>query len=117
MRAETELDDVFRALAEPRRRAILHLVAKDELPAGDIAARFDVTRPAVSQHLQILKAAGLVTERRDGVRRLYRASSGGLRELRGYLDELWAGSLDTAKGLVEHERVLADDLSNARAAG
>jgi DNA-binding transcriptional ArsR family regulator len=97
-------DEVLRALAEPRRRAILRLVAHDELAAGEIAAAFDVTRPAISQHLTVLKAAGLVAERREGTRRLYRARPEGLAELRQLLDELWASSLDVARRLVEADR-------------
>jgi len=95
---------VLRALAEPRRRAILQLVAHEELAAGEIAAAFDVTRPAISQHLTVLKSAGLVVERRDGTRRLYRARPEGLAELRELLDELWASSLDVARRLVEADR-------------
>ncbi len=74
------------------------------LAAGEIAAAFDVTRPAVSQHLTVLKQAGLLTERRDGTRRLYRARPDGLAGLRRLLDEMWAGALDTARRLVEAER-------------
>jgi DNA-binding transcriptional ArsR family regulator len=80
--------DLLRALAEPRRRAILRLVARTELPAGDIAAAFDVTRPAISQHLTVLRTAGLLHERRDGTRRYYRTRVEGLAELRALLDEL-----------------------------
>src|SRR5437763_15960758 len=65
--------DAFAALGEPRRREILRLVSSRELSVGDIARRFDVTRPAISQHLRVLKEAGLVSERRDGTRRLYRS--------------------------------------------
>lgn len=97
-------DEVLRALAEPRRRAILRLVAQDELAAGEIAAAFDVTRPAVSQHLTVLKQAGLLSERRDGTRRMYRAHPEGLDQLRRLLDEIWAGALDTARRLVEAEQ-------------
>ena len=61
-------DEALRAIAEPRRRAILRLVARDELAAGQIAAAFDITRTAVSQHLTVLKNAGLLSERRDGTR-------------------------------------------------
>lgn len=111
--SEAALDETLRALAEPRRRAILRLVADGELSAGEIAARFSVTRPAVSQHLQVLKGAGLVRERRAGVRRLYRASPDGLSELRAYLDEMWAGSLDRARSLVEGELGLRDRLDAA----
>lgn len=94
-------DEVLRAIAEPRRRAILQLVAHDELSAGEIAAAFDVTRPAVSQHLTVLKNAGLLAERREGTRRLYRAEPSRLHDLRELLDELWASSLDVARRLVE----------------
>ncbi len=99
-----DADDALRALAEPRRRAILQLVARNELAAGEIAAAFDVTRPAVSQHLTVLKQAGLLTERRDGTRRLYRARPEGLAQLRRMIDDMWAGALDTARRLVEAER-------------
>ena len=92
---------MFRALAEPRRRAILGLVASTEMPAGKIAEHFDVTRSAVSQHLQVLKDAGLITERRDGTRRLYRASELALRELRGFLEELWQQSFELARDILE----------------
>ena len=102
-------DDVLRALAEPRRRAILRLVAQDELAAGEIAAAFEVTRTAVSQHLTVLKNAGLLTERRDGTRRLYRARPEGLQGLRQFLDEMWASSLDVARRLVEAERGITDE--------
>jgi DNA-binding transcriptional ArsR family regulator len=98
------LDEAMRALAEPRRRAILRLVATDELPAGEIAAAFEVSRTAVSQHLTVLKNAGLLVERRDGTRRLYRARPEGLAGLREFLDEMWASSLDQARRIVEAER-------------
>jgi DNA-binding transcriptional ArsR family regulator len=107
--AGDDADEALRALAEPRRRAILQLVAHDELAAGEIAAAFEVTRPAVSQHLTVLKHAGLLTERRDGTRRLYRARPEGLDQLRRLLDDMWAGALDTARRLVEAERGLDHD--------
>jgi DNA-binding transcriptional ArsR family regulator len=103
------LDDALRALAEPRRLAILRLVATEELAAGDIAAAFDVTRPAISQHLTVLKGAGLIAERRDGSRRLYRADRAGLEPLRALLVDLWGSSLDTARRLVEADRGLTTD--------
>jgi DNA-binding transcriptional ArsR family regulator len=83
------MDAVLAALAEPRRRAILALVRDGELTAGEIAARFEVTRPAISQHLGVLRAAGLVVERREGTRRYYRARPQGAAELRGWLDAFW----------------------------
>jgi DNA-binding transcriptional ArsR family regulator len=95
------IDRTLKALAEPRRREILRLVAHDELAAGEIAAAFDVSRTAVSQHLTVLKDAELLDERRDGTRRLYRARPDGLAELRRYLDETWASALDMARRLAE----------------
>lgn len=96
-------DDAFRAIAEPRRRAILRLVAHEELSAGEIASTFEVTRTAISQHLTVLKSAGLLEERRDGTRRLYRARAEGLGELRNALEDLWAFSLAAARDIVEAE--------------
>jgi DNA-binding transcriptional ArsR family regulator len=87
------VDAALRAIAEPRRREILRLVWSRELPAGAIAERFDVTRPAVSQHLRVLKDAGLVTERREGTRRYYRARPDTLEDLRRFLDDFWADRL------------------------
>ena len=103
------LDDTFKALSEPRRRAILRLVADRELAAGEIASAFDVTRPAISQHLSTLRSAGLVTERRDGTRRLYRAAPDGLEGLRRFLDELWGDALDRARLIAEQDAGVADD--------
>jgi DNA-binding transcriptional ArsR family regulator len=102
-------DVALRAIAEPRRRAILQLVAHDELAAGEIAAAFDITRTAVSQHLTVLKNAGLLSERRDGTRRLYRARAEGLAGLREFLDDMWSSALDAARRLAELERGVADD--------
>jgi DNA-binding transcriptional ArsR family regulator len=110
---ERATDEAVRALAEPRRRAILRLVAHDELPAGQIAEAFEVTRTAVSQHLSVLKNAGLLHERRDGTRRLYRARPEGLAGLQAFLDDMWATSLRTAARLVEAERGITDDHSTA----
>ncbi len=106
---EQATDEALKAIAEPRRRAILRLVAHGELAAGEIAAAFDVTRTAVSQHLTVLKHAGLLTERRDGTRRLYRARPEGLAGLREFLDDMWAASLDAARRLVEADRGISDD--------
>lgn len=110
-------DEALRALAEPRRRIILRLVAHDELSAGEIAAAFEVSRTAISQHVTVLKNAGLLTERRDGTRRLYRARPEGLAGLRAFLDEMWAGALDTARLLVEADRGLSDNDEEADRAG
>jgi DNA-binding transcriptional ArsR family regulator len=94
--ASDEMDEALHALAEPRRRAIQRLVARSELSAGEIAGCFDVTRTAVSQHLTVLKNAGLLTERRQATRRLYRARPEGLAGLREFLDQMWASSLEIA---------------------
>src|SRR3989442_15901995 len=97
------VEAVIRALAEPRRRRILTLVAAEELPAGEIAAHFDVTRPAISQHLGVLKEAGLVSERREGTKRFYRARPEGLRELKEFLEGFWTFSLAQLKREAETE--------------
>jgi DNA-binding transcriptional ArsR family regulator len=92
---------VLKALAEPRRVAILELVATGEMRAGDIADRFETTRPAISQHLRVLTEAGLLVERREGTRRLYRVRTEGFAELRHFLDMFWDQRLATLKEAVE----------------
>jgi DNA-binding transcriptional ArsR family regulator len=92
---------VLDAIASPRRREILRLVWERELPAGDIAARFDVSWPAISQNLAVLRKAGLVTERRDANRRYYRAEPQALGSLRVVLQEMWAQDLDRLRRVVE----------------
>ena len=87
----------LRAIAEPRRLEILRIIRGRELSAGDISAHFDVTRPAVSQHLKVLANAGLVSVRREGTRRLYRTRPEGLAELKEFLDEYWGDRLDALK--------------------
>ncbi|MEX0784029.1 MAG: metalloregulator ArsR/SmtB family transcription factor [Dehalococcoidia bacterium] len=106
------MEAALQAVAEPRRRQILRLVWSQELPAGEIAKHFDVTRPAISQHLRVLKEAGLVSERRDGTRRLYRARPEGLDELRSFFESLWDDGLGNLKGLAEQEQKRKDH--NAR---
>ena len=91
------------AIVEPRRRAILRLVRDEEMTAGSIAAHFDVTRQAISQHLRVLHGAGLVSERRDGTRRIYRVRPEGLNELRAFLDDFWSDRLEKLKREVESE--------------
>jgi DNA-binding transcriptional ArsR family regulator len=98
------VEAALRAIAEPRRRAILRLVRDRELTAGEIAAQFDVSRPAISQHLTVLKEAGLIVERHQGTWRLYRARPEGLAELRTYLDEFWTDHLAALKEVVEQEQ-------------
>src|ERR1043165_4769259 len=97
------VEAALRAIAGPRRREILALVRDGELSAGEIAAQFDVTRSAVSQHLNVLKEAGLVSERRNGTRRLYRARPEGLVELRDFLEEFWDVRLEALNREAEKE--------------
>jgi DNA-binding transcriptional ArsR family regulator len=97
------VEAALKAIAEPNRRTILRLVSNDELSAGEIASHFELTRPAVSQHLSVLKEAGLVSERRNGTRRLYRARPEGLVELRTFLDEFWGVRLEALKREAERE--------------
>ena len=97
------MEAALKAIAAPRRRRILTLVRDGELSAGEIAAHFDVTRPAVSQHLNVLKEAGLVSERRNGTKRLYRARPEGLVELREFLEGFWDERLEALKREAERE--------------
>lgn len=97
------MEAALKAIAEPRRRAILRLVWDAELSAGEIASHFDVSRPAVSQHLGVLKEVGLVSERRNGTRRLYRARPEGLADLKAFLEEFWGDRLAVLKQEAERE--------------
>jgi DNA-binding transcriptional ArsR family regulator len=97
------VEAALKAIAAPRRRQILSLVRGGELSAGEIAAHFDVTRPAVSQHLNVLKEAGLVSERRNGTRRLYRVRTEGLAPLKAFFEEFWDDRLETLKREAELE--------------
>ena len=97
------METALKAIAEPRRRQILTLVRDEELSAGEIASHFDVTRPAVSQHLTVLKEAGLVDERRNGTKRLYRARPEGLAEVKSFLEEFWGERLEALKREAERE--------------
>jgi DNA-binding transcriptional ArsR family regulator len=89
--------EVLDALGDPTRRAVLELLRDGERPVGELAAGLPVSRPAVSQHLRVLKGAGLVTERRDGTRRLYRVDPEGLSALRAYLESYWSDVLAAFK--------------------
>ena len=95
----------MKAIVAPTRRQILALVRDGELSAGEIAAQFDVTRPAVSQHLNVLKEAGLVSERRNGTRRLYTARPEGLLELKAFLEDFWDARLEALKREAEKEEM------------
>ena len=102
------MDAALKAIAEPHRREILRLVKDEELSAGEIASQFDISWPAISQHLGVLKEAGLVDERRNGVRRLYRARPEGLTELQAFLEELWSDRLAALKREAEREEKVRD---------
>lgn len=88
------MESALRAIAEPHRREIMRLVRNEELTAGEIASHFNVTRPAISQHLRFLRDAGLVTERRQGTRRFYRAELEKLAALKAFI-EVFLGSETT----------------------
>lgn len=110
------VEAAIRAIAERHRREIVRLVRDRELTAGQIASHFEVSRPAVSQHLRILKDSGLVTERRQGTRRYYKARVEGLAELRAFLEvflgeDTWIDPRPGASGdpaTVDTEIVLTD---------
>ncbi len=98
------MESALRAIAEPRRLEILKLIAGQEMASGEIAAHFDITRPAISQHLQVLKNAGLVKERREGTRRLYQARPEGLAELRAFVESFWDEGLERLARAAESEQ-------------
>lgn len=102
--ADEAADAALRALADPHRRRILRLVRGGEMAAGEIASHFDASQQAVSHHLQVLARAGLLSERRDGVRRLYALDPDGLEPVREVLTELWPSALRRLKEVVEADR-------------
>jgi DNA-binding transcriptional ArsR family regulator len=95
------VEEVLKALAEPRRQQILRLVRATPRSVGEIAEQVDITQQAVSQHLQVLKDAGLVAVRQDGTRRLYAIRPDGLASLDRFLAELWPAGLQRLKAAVE----------------
>jgi DNA-binding transcriptional ArsR family regulator len=97
------MEEAIRAIAEPNRRRILQLVTSKELSAGEIASRFEITRPAVSQHLGVLREAGLVSERREGTRRLYSLRPEGFDDLKSFLEAFWNEGLERLKEAAELE--------------
>jgi len=94
---------VLKAIAEPRRQQILRLVWSQERAAGEIATHFEISRPAVSKHLRVLREAGLVEERRQGTRRLYRARPERLADARRVLESFWDDTLGSIKRSAEAE--------------
>lgn len=95
------MDMVLRAIAEPNRRKILELVRDSELSAGDIAQAFDVSRPAISQHLKILEQAGLLSVRKQGTRRFYRSRPQAVADVKAFIDSYWREGLDRLKDAAE----------------
>jgi DNA-binding transcriptional ArsR family regulator len=93
--------DALQLVAEPRRQEILRQVWREELPVGAIVDRVDLSYAGVSQHLALLRDAGLVTVRRDGKRRLYRADHDRLGPLKPLLESFWADQLDRLAALAE----------------
>src|SRR4051794_18723618 len=114
MSASLSRMEVFEAIAQPKRRAILQLLAGGELSAGDVASRFDVTQPAISQHLKVLREAGLISERRDGTRRLYSVRPEGLADLHGFLAEVLPAGLQRLKHAAEAEERESGDRDASR---
>jgi len=98
--------EVFEAIAQPKRREILRLLAADELSAGEVAGRFAVTQPAISQHLKVLKETGLISERREGTRRLFRVRPEGLTDLHSFLADLLPAGLERLKQAAEEEEAM-----------
>jgi len=92
------------AISSPRRREILRLIWDTELSAGDIASRSDVSWPAVSQNLKVLRTAGLVRERREGTKRYYRADPGAFGPLHAVLREMWEAELDALERTIESDQ-------------
>jgi DNA-binding transcriptional ArsR family regulator len=102
--SDAAADAVWRALAEPQRRRIVALVRDGERPAGDIAEQFDITHQAVSQHLRVLKDAGILRERREGTRRLYALRPEAIESVRAFVEDLWPTSLARLKHTVESDK-------------
>ena len=93
----------FSALADPTRRAIFERLAERPSAVGELAGELPVSRPAVSQHLKVLKDAGLVVDHADGTRRIYQLDPDGVDALRGYLDQFWNQALAAFKRVVEQD--------------
>ncbi|MFZ1880897.1 MAG: metalloregulator ArsR/SmtB family transcription factor [Gaiellaceae bacterium] len=94
---------VMDALGDPTRRAVFERLQAGPRSVGDVAAGLPVSRPAVSQHLRVLREAGLVAERREGTKRIYELSPSGLAELRAYFEQFWSQALDAYKEAAERK--------------
>ena len=96
--------DVLTALADPTRRRVFERLRQGPRPVAEIASGLPVSRPAVSQHLRVLKEAGLVDDRREGTRRLYSVNGDALAEVRDYFERFWDETLDAFKAVAEREK-------------
>jgi DNA-binding transcriptional ArsR family regulator len=96
--------DAMAALADPTRRAVFERLRRGPRPVVEIARGLPVSRPAVSQHLRVLKEAGLVQERREGTRRFYSVNGDGLADLREYFEEFWQEALDAFKAAADNKK-------------
>ena len=96
--------DPFRAVADPTRRAVLEYLLGRPHGVNELADHFDVSRPAISKHLRVLKEARVVRERRHGRNRIYELNPTGLAELREYFDRFWEQALDAFKRAVEEQQ-------------
>jgi DNA-binding transcriptional ArsR family regulator len=96
-------DKALHAIADPTRREVFERLRKGPLPVGRLASGLPVSRPAVSQHLRVLREAELVSERREGTKRVYRLDPRGLIQLRAYFDDFWQRALADFKDTAEHE--------------
>jgi DNA-binding transcriptional ArsR family regulator len=106
--------EVFEAIAQPKRREILRLLSSEELSAGQIASHFAVTQPAISQHLKVLKDARLVSERREGTKRMLSVRAEGLAELNDFLAEVMPANLERLKQAAEAQERAARDERRAK---
>jgi len=106
--------EVFDAVAQPKRREILRLLAGRELSAGEIASHFSVTQPAISQHLKVLKEVGLLSERREGTRRVLSVRAEGLEDLHKFLAEVLPTRLERLKRAAEQEQRSERDARRAK---
>ena len=100
------------ALGDPTRQAIFDRLSDGPRPVGELAAGLPISRPAVSQHLRVLKDVGLVTDRRDGTRRLYQVDAAGLAVLRTYLDQFWQRSMAAFEIAAREQKGEQDDPGN-----
>ncbi len=103
--------DPFEALADPHRRAIVQMLRQGEQPVQVLADQLPISRPAVSRHLRLLKEAGLVTDRPEGTRRLYRLDQPGLEAVRAYVDDIWGDAIGRFTMFAENTANEADDQS------